>query len=67
LTTVNASAERARISDRPSADSVAWTNRPLQMPSVVTTPARRPRAMTLRMTSIVSAPGVTVRTAATAV
>src|SRR5262245_12573123 len=48
----------------PNAETVACMKRPEQMPNVVTTPSRRPPRSTLRTTSIVSGPGVTVSTAA---
>ena len=44
----------------PIADSVAWTNRPLQIPRDVVAPSDHPPLPELRMTSIVSTPGVRV-------
>src|SRR5512142_1753296 len=52
------------MTDSPRADSVAWMKRPLPIPRTVSNPARRPRRIALRTTSIVSAPGVSVTMAA---
>jgi membrane protein DedA with SNARE-associated domain len=49
---------------RMSPESVAWTKSPQQIPKVVKRPARCPCAITFRMTSTVSCPGVMVRSAA---
>src|SRR3954469_5919378 len=50
--------------DTPSADNVACTNNPEQIPKVVMTPSRRPPRSTLRITSMVSGPGAIVSAAA---
>src|SRR5262245_4890539 len=61
LTMPKTAAELTRISDDPNPESVACMKSPQHAPTAVSSPARRPRASTLRTTSIVSAPGVMVR------
>src|SRR5262249_4522805 len=61
LTMPKTAAELTRISDNPNPESVACMKSPQHAPTAVSSPARRPRASTLRTTSIVSAPGVMVR------
>jgi hypothetical protein len=57
FTTSKTVADRTRMRDSPKADCVACRNTPQQLPSVVKSPALRPRAITF---SSVSAPGVMV-------
>src|SRR5438445_674149 len=54
-----------RMAERPSADAIASTPGPVQAPTLVTYPARRPRESTLCATRAMSAPGMTVSTPAT--
>src|SRR6266571_37683 len=54
-----------RMAERPSADAIACTHSPVQAPTLVTYPARRPRESTLCATRAMSAPGMTVSTPAT--
>src|SRR5215475_7584799 len=61
LTRPKTAAELTRISDNPNPESVACMKSPQHAPTAVSSPARRPRASTLRTTNIVSAPGVMVR------
>src|SRR5438105_1333108 len=64
FTTVNASALVARMSESPSAEAVACTGRPAQMPRLVKNAARLPSSSVTFATSAMSAPGRIVSSAA---
>ncbi len=63
LRAANAKAELVIKIESPALESDAWIYSPLQIPRVVITPERGPRARELLTTSIVSAPGVMVNNA----
>src|SRR5256885_3733967 len=50
----NSSADVMRMAERPSADAIACTHSPVQAPTLVTYPARRPRVSTLCATRAMS-------------
>ena len=49
------------MAEIPTAESVAWTKRPKQIPKLDTNPSRAPPRNVLRKTIMVSTPGVMVR------
>ena len=63
---MNAVAEALSSAAIPSAEAAAHAKHPATTPTAVATAARMPPATALRVTSAMSAPGVTVSTAATA-
>jgi len=61
---VNAVADVLRITDRPSAEAVAWTGRPDEMPRLVKNAARLPSCSVTFATRAMSTPGRIVSSAA---
>ncbi len=61
LRDLKAQADCNRITEMPTAEMVAWMNRPQQIPKLVKTPSQQPPRLALRMTNTVSTPGVIVK------
>jgi hypothetical protein len=57
LSTVNAVAERTRMTEIPAADAVACTRRPVTMSALVIDVRRQPSVIARRATSAMSGPG----------
>jgi hypothetical protein len=66
FTTVNACDDARSTADRPRAAAVAWTSKPEHVPADVASPDGRPPANVFRATRVMSGPGVTTTSVATA-